>query len=290
MSAVNSFPCLNSNNSIGQSQPIETREVLFERSKIQKLNEFSTSHKKSAYALELNVKSFIEKFGINRVGFLTLTFKDHVTDAKEAQRRFNSLRTNFLKTHYPHYIRVLERTKTGRIHYHLIVAVNEDIRRGLNFQQIAKQDYRSANLSIRMHWQRLRDNLEKYGFGRAELLPVKTNSKGLARYVSKYIGKHINNRQECDKGVRLCQTSIDKRAFWKVATSHFSFLSHGSKEWRRKLALWVSSLNEYFSYRNLNFNPITVDDYGERLKQKLCPKWAFKNRETINKIDLFLTH
>lgn len=295
MSAANSLPCLNSNNSIGTRQPIETRAVLFERSKIQKLNEFSTSHRKSAYALELNVKSFIDKFGINHVGFLTLTFKDHVTDAKEAQRRFNSLRTNFLKKHYPNYIRVIERTKSGRIHYHLIVATKEDIRRGLNFQEIAKRNYKSANLSIRMHWQRLRDNLDKYGFGRAELLPVKTNSKGLARYVAKYIGKHINNRQECDKGVRLCQTSIDKRVFWKVATSHFSFLSKGSAEWRRKLALWVDWLNPYLAYRcsayhGRDFKPITVDDYGERLKQELCPKWAFKNRETINKIDLFLTN
>lgn len=151
MSAVDFLPCLNSNNSIGTRQPIETKEIQQARSKVEKLNEFSTSHKKSAYALELNVKSFIEKFGINHVGFLTLTFKDHVTDAKEAQRRFNSLRTNFLKKHYPNYIRVIERTKTGRIHYHLIVSVNEDIRRGLNFQEIAKRNYKSANLSIRMH-------------------------------------------------------------------------------------------------------------------------------------------
>lgn len=289
---VRSLPCLNSNNSIHGAaiekvEPAQTPLMLAkaEEEKIQ-LNQFSTSHKKSAYVLEQNVKGFIDHFGIDHVGFLTLTFADHVTDAKEAQRRFNSLRTNFLKHHYPHYIRVVERTKSGRIHYHLIVACKENIRIGLNFSQIAAKDYRSANMYIRQHWERLRTNLHKYGFGRAELLPVKTNSKGLAKYVAKYIGKHINSRLAEDKGIRLCQTSIDKAQRWKRANCHFQFLSQGSREWRNKLAAWVDNLNDYLTYKyadipNKKHQRITESDYHTRLSQILTPKWAFINRDAI---------
>lgn len=103
------FPCLNSNNSIGglKVAPIvPPRAVARREEKEKEFNEFSNSHRKSAYALEQNVRGFIEHFGIEHVGFLTLTFADHVTDSKEAQRRFNSLRTNYLKKHYSNYIRV----------------------------------------------------------------------------------------------------------------------------------------------------------------------------------------
>lgn len=285
------LPCLNSNNSIGSlkvSPIVPPRVVARSEEKQKEFNEFSTSHRKSAYALEQNVRGFIEHFGIEHVGFLTLTFADHVTDPKEAQRRFNSLRTNYLKKHYSNYIRVIERTKSGRIHYHLIVACKEDIRRGLNFKQIAARNYKSANINIRRHWESLRENLPKYGFGRAELLPVKTNSKGLARYVAKYIGKHINSRIAEDKGVRLCQTSLDKSGAWKRATSNFQFLSKGSEAWRKKLKAWADKLDEYLRIKLTDrpsatrpYTPINETNYNEIIKQYLGSKWAFSNRDQI---------
>ena len=97
----------------------------------------------------MNVHQFIETFGLNHVGFLTLTFADDVQEVKEAQRRFHSLRTNFLKKHFEHYICVYERMKSGRIHFHLIVNTREDIRRGLNFKQIHARNYTSANKALR---------------------------------------------------------------------------------------------------------------------------------------------
>lgn len=302
---MRSLPCLSRNISIDDSRAFQSVEKVRPQSwgkdcrKIESeqknLNEFSTAHKKSAYALELNVKAFIDYFGIDYVGFLTLTFADDVKCPSEAQRRFNSMRTNFLRHHYRHYIRVVERTKTGRIHYHLLVATSDNIRRGLNFRQITARNYSSANKSIRTHWQRLRDAMPKYGFGRSELLPVKTNSKGLARYIAKYIGKHINSRISADKGVRLCQTSQCKKVMWKVATSNFQFVSPGSKLWRQKLAAWVLQTDVYLFYKTLvggyypnfkDYKPINAENYLERLKQELGSKWAFANRDAILKIEL----
>ena len=99
-SAKRSVPCLNSNNCIDPSETGEIKQlpVCHENPKGQSLNEFSTSYRKSTAALEMNVKAFIETFGLDKVGFLTLTFADDVTEPKEAQRRFHSLRTNFLKS------------------------------------------------------------------------------------------------------------------------------------------------------------------------------------------------
>ncbi|MBQ5429736.1 MAG: phasyl DNA replicon protein arp [Neisseriaceae bacterium] len=259
-------PCLNKNNSIN------------------KFNELSTSHKKSTYALELNSHSFVKHCGFNRVGFLTLTFADDIQDRQEAQRRFNSLRTNFLNNHFKGYVRVMERCKSGRIHYHLLVDCGCDIRSGLDFRKLQAKDYRSANANLRRFWRLLRSELPKYGFGRAELLPIKTNEKQLAKYISKYIGKHIEQRKPEDKGARLCQFSSN--GVWKVATTRFAFWSDGYREWLRKLRLFVdltiSSLSKHYGIFPLSDEIEEIDKF---LKGVLGNKWIFNNADNIFNID-----
>lgn len=80
------LPCLNSNNCIDakntnvikeKKKPANIEKYLPNTAK-HEFNEFSTSHKKSAASLEMNVRQFIEVFGIEKVGFLTLTFADDV--------------------------------------------------------------------------------------------------------------------------------------------------------------------------------------------------------------------
>ena len=90
--------------------------------------------------------------------FLTLTFADNVTNIREASRRFNSLRKHVLSARYKSYIRVIERTKKGRIHFHLLVALFEDIRTGFDFSSVDSGDYRSANHSLRSEWAFWRKN------------------------------------------------------------------------------------------------------------------------------------
>lgn len=289
------LPCLNSNNCIGFSETFEYKQfpIGYEKYKSEndKLNEFSTSYRKSSTALEMNVHQFIETFGLNKVGFLTLTFADDVQEVKEAQRRFHSLRTNFLKKYFEHYICVYERTKKGRIHFHLIVNTRVDIRRGLDFKKISSGNYSSANPALRKLWKILRDNVHKYGFGRTELLPIKTNSKGLSRYVSKYISKHIRSRLPEDKGYRLIRTTLDKKSLWKIANSNFAFVSKGSQIWRKKLQCWISQvedyLNQYAQIKQRRILPrITQDNYNTVLASVIGPRWAFKNRDTIVNIHM----
>lgn len=72
-SAKRDLPCLYSNNCIETVETVEKQlPAGYENRKSDKINEFSTSYKKSTTALEMNVKAFIEVFGLNKVGFLTL--------------------------------------------------------------------------------------------------------------------------------------------------------------------------------------------------------------------------
>lgn len=255
------FPCLYSNNSI-ENEKNNLNLALSDAALGLK-----TQVRKSASCLAWNVEYFCDKFGLENLGFLTLTFRDHVTDVKEAQRRLNSLTSNVLRGRYRYYIRVMERQKSGRIHYHLLVVLDGDIRTGFDFIACAKGDYRSANKRLRDEWFFWRKTAPKYGFGRTELLPIKSNSEGIARYVGKYIGKHFESRQIQDKGARLVEYSRGSR----VASTRMQFVSAGSAEWRRKVGIFCYYISETMG----------CEPSFEGLRSVLGPRWAYQWREFI---------
>lgn len=259
--AIADLPCLYRNNSIEitdktPSKPLSPAAF-----------ELSTNLKKSASALAWNVQHFVDTYGLSNVGFLTLTFRDHVTDPKEAQRRFNSLKSNVLASRYRAYIRVMEPMKSGRIHYHLLVALDSDIRTGFDFVAVKNQDYSTANKAIRAEWSFWRKTAPKYRFGRTELMPVRSNSEGIGRYVGKYISKGIESRTEQFKGTRLVEYS--RKA--KIASTRFQFVTEGSAEWRRKLAIFVHYIAD-----NTGCEPSF-----EGLRRVLGARWSYHWREFI---------
>ena len=256
------LPCLNRNNS-NENTPLDGTQSLTGSH-----NQLSTAHKKSAAALAWNVQYMADLYGIDRIGFLTLTFPQHITCPKEAQRRFNSLSTGVLREHYLCYIRIYERCVSDRIHYHLLVVLDKDIRTGTDFEEIANGKYTSANKVLRSEWKFWRETAKEYGFGRTELLPIKSTAEGIAKYVGKYIGKSIAQRQQQDKGVRLVEYGKTAR----VATSKFTFVSEGSAIWRRKLATFAQIVAQG---HDLPCNDLS------HLSQILGPKWAYNNREFI---------
>lgn len=233
------------------------------------LNTLSPQQRKSAVALGWNVQAMCQRFGIERLGFLTLTFSEHVTDAKESQRRYNSLRSGVLRERYPATIRVLERQKSGRIHYHLLVLLPSDVRSGFDFDAIKRRDYGSACTDLKHEWSFWRKTAKKYGFGRVELLPIRSTEEAIARYVGKYISKHISQREEQDRGLRLVEYS----GFGRVANTRFSWATNGGKEWRRKVALFAGIVGEANGYPGKM-------PYAN-MKLLLGATWAFKNREFI---------
>lgn len=253
------LPCLSSHKCIGGETTANGGKVT------EALNLLTGSGKRMAECLCLEVHNLCKDFGLEKVGFLTLTFADDIQCSKEARRRFRSLRSNVIEPRYERAICVLERTKKKRIHYHLVVTLKEDIRTGFDFEEVKKQRYGSANAAIRSEWAFWRQTAPKYGFGRTELLPVKSSAEGIARYVGGYIKKHVGERLESDKGARLV-SFIGYRPGDRRASARFSWNSDGGWLWRHKLQAFCEQRG--------------FED-TDALQKKFGPRWAFLLQEAI---------
>ena len=196
----------------------------------------------------------INKHGLNKIGFLTLTFADDVQCHKEATKRFNSLATNVLKKKYKLWIRVSERQQSGRWHFHLLVVCSGDIKRGLRFDELKNKNYKSANGLLRGEWSFWRDVAKKYNFGRTELLPIRKSGQAVAAYMAKYLSK--GERTADDKGARLVSYSSK---VLRVCTQSFSWFK-GGQSWRKACALFFTLYkvpqDRYWAYK-----------YSDQIKQ-----------------------
>ena len=214
----------------------------------------ASKKKKSLFALQTNIDAMCGRYGLSKIGFLTLTFADDVQCHKEATKRFNSLATNVLKNNYLAWVRISERQKSGRWHFHLIVACNDDIRRGLRFDELKNRNYKSANTALRNQWRFWRDTAKKYNFGRTELLPIRKSGEAVAAYMAKYLTK--NQRTPEDKGARLVSYSSK---VLRVCTQSFSWFK-GGQSWRKACALFFTLYkvpqDRYWAYK-----------YGDEIKQ-----------------------
>lgn len=247
------LPCLNSDISI---------------EKLPEGGVLTTQHRRTAHVLAQSVQQLSSRFGLECLGFLTLTFAQHILCPKEAQRRLNSLLSNVIKKRYREYLGVFERQKSGRIHYHLLVVLNDDIRTGVDFSGLANRDYSTAGKALRGEWSFWRSTARKYGFGRTELLPIKSNTEAIGKYVGKYIAKHIDSRQDSDKGIRLVRYSRGARA----GTTRFQFHSKGSSSWRYKVGLFAQIMSFYKGEQ--------ITDISD-LSRLLGSRWAYHHRDFI---------
>lgn len=252
----------------------------------QKIKQKQSSAKRAAYVLNLNIEGFIKHFGLDNCGFLTLTFPDDVKDVRQASKRFNSMRTNFLDKHILGYIGVYERTKRGVIHFHFIIACKGNIREGFDFKAIANNIYSSntRNDFIASLWQLFRTKLPKYGFGRHQLVPIKCKD-GIARYLSKYIIKGLGYRKPEDKHFRFVRSSQDKGQWWKRASQQFAWYTPSSIEWRKALQHWVKERADFlrmgFYLDTGFFMNVDEDTYSLILKKMYGHKWCYDYQQQI---------
>ena len=258
-------PCLYRNNSIeNDKNPSES----VAREQLAKHLDLGKKYRKTSTALAFNVQCLAEKFPLKNLGFLTLTFADNVQCYKEASKRFNSLASNVLNERYQAWMKVMERQKSGRIHFHLIVVLDADIRTDFDFQGISNNDYSSAGQYLRSEWSFWRSTAKKFRFGRTELLPIKSSSEAIGRYIGKYISKHLDYRIADDKGARLVSYSSAVRTM----NTKFSWFTEGSREWRLKVKSFC-----YFVSDRTGCEPTF-----EGLRSQLGPKWAYTHREFID--------
>lgn len=189
--------------------------------------------KKQAQALSDNIQDLCKMFGVDAVGFQTLTVGDkdasgrfqHIRIRRESERRFHSLLTNEISKRYRCGVVVTERHRDGGIHFHLVVALAGpaseeakpvDIRTGFDWvkfdalKEAVKRGERrgwrasevNATPALKAEWKFWRKTAKQYGFGRCELTPVRSNPVALARYVGEYLSKDWLRRRPDDKGAR----------------------------------------------------------------------------------------
>jgi hypothetical protein len=243
------LPCLSSNNC----------------TKDEKINILTGAHKRTAFMVAFEIECLVKEFGIERIGFFTLTFKDHITDLREAQKRFRSLRAHVIVKRYQRAIGVWERHASGRIHFHLVVVLDQDILTGADFAAFERKDYRSANPALRAEWAFWRKTCPKYRFGRHELMPVKSNAEGIARYVGKYISEHVMHRLPEDKGARVVRFIGYKPGMRRVCC-RFSWNTDNGWLWRHKTAMFAGRHG--------------LKDIGQ-MKKIFGRRWAYRLQKRI---------
>ena len=225
--------------------------------------------KKVVFCVEQNVVGLAADFSVGRLAFLTLTFADEVMDLLEASKRFNSFNTGVLsKRGFGPWVRIAERQKSGKVHFHLVIVVPVDIRSG--YDPMTGRGSGAGWVWLCRERKFLLGALPRYAFGRAELVPLKKESIAAARYLAKYIVKALSHREEVDRHFRLVAYS---RKYEWLRPTDFSFAGGGAQFWRAKVALWAFKQG-YYDLENVS--------------QWLGYRWAFHNRDTILAQDLEL--
>jgi hypothetical protein len=231
---------------------------------------FSNSAEKTKYLVKASAQEMGKKHGVEKLGFLTLTHSDYLQCPTENQRRWNSLSTNELRHRYSDYIGVLEFTKIGVIHMHIIIVMKEDIKTGFNFKAVKQGDYKSVSKYLRSEWSHLRKILPLYNFGTwHELHPIKTTLEQMVNYLVKYITKSLDNRLPEHKGIRLVRFSKNAR----VGNTNFSWISLGACLWRSKMA-------EFAKLVRIKFPAEIIEDVQD-MTRVLGNKWAYLNMDYI---------
>ena len=221
----------------------------------------------------------------------------NIYDAAEAARRFDNINRRVIRDLFNRAIAVTERHRKKGIHFHLLgtLASGADIRTGFDFEAVNNRDYSSASPEIRNIWKMLRNRLPEYGFGRAELLPIKKTGEVVACYVSKYIEKHVCNRLPEDRRKKLVRyIGWEKQ---QLKANEFEWDGDKAKAWRGKSREMLAMLEiplpdrEFIPSRHVaaaccvsagKIRPKMLD--GTKAREILGPRWAFHLHNFIQKI------
>jgi len=266
------LPCLNRNNS---------NETVLNQAISQSEFQLSPYQRKALFALTENIAKFIQDVGIERIGFLTLTFENKIYDIGEASAHFNRLNVRVLKEYFGGWCRVIEQHKDGAWHYHLLVEMPCDIRTGFDFTAFnaSKEEYQRHGNSGTYYkllraatgkdhplpplWKELWERLQGYSFGRFELVPVRTNQDGISKYLAKYLSKGLSAIKPDGRRVRLWAIS---RNVQRAVRMPFAWVSTGARLWRRK----VTMVAERFRCRDF-----------EDIRNLAGPSWAYHLKDLI---------
>jgi hypothetical protein len=239
------------------------------------INELQAYHKKTRYCVEKEIMAVAKRYGPEYLFFMTPTFGEDVSK-EEAARRWNSLNTNFLsKRGYKDTVMICERTALtspshGRPHYHLVGKMPFACKTRVNWEEIKAKNFNSLPLTWQAEWRAVRARLPDFHFGYVcEIHPCKGVPAQLARYVVKYVAKHIGQRWECDRGKRFVSWLwFEGRRCFRPS---FAWNSRGGWLWRKKLGKLAAMIG--------------IEDMAG-MAAKFGKRWCWHLKESIVSVDL----
>ncbi len=122
--------------------------------------------------------------------FITLTFKENITDIEVANKQFRNYidKIKRVKKDFK-YLCIPEFQKRGAVHYHLLTNLE------CNSNFVPKRDFKNLYNPSSKRWKKINYYDLKYwknGYSSAE--PIAGNPKKIIGYISKYMTKDIDNR------------------------------------------------------------------------------------------------
>ena len=280
--------CLNSDNEVNEKKKKKKKKPIRKGDTGWKGDDWTPNNKdyKIVKSLRENIKHWGKKWGHEKIFFLTLTFKENVTDPKVAEERFNNFNRQFTRLPKVQWLyKGVEPQHRGALHFHLIGVHEEDLgaeqfdweaykkaseafskgNKGLGYKW-TKEYSKSANKPLKEMWGKVAKIAKGSKMGRSEFLPVRS-ANCIGNYVGKYLGKCFasQNNHTWPKGMKRFSYS---RKAPQVHGRQFSWVSNkGMLTWRKKVANWAYGVG--------------VKD-SEDMVRKYGNMWAVKYKEDIN--------
>jgi hypothetical protein len=227
------------------------------------------------FVAQENIRLFIEKFGANIVGVLTITTPSECLSARAFQEKWHPFRTNVLSRLFANGMWVRERQpRTGNWHAHAVVNLGWDIRTSFPFDQVSRGFFANVDTRLRDVWKKLREKAARYSFGRTELLPIKSNGEGFARYVTKYLGKAlVSDKAEGEEKCKLF-------GIWGGVRFVYSRFDWVSNRILRRRKAWLAADSDCVSEDEFRamFGPGWWHFLGPALMNVIMPKEYYQVR------------
>lgn len=246
------------------------------------LNKLLGSSKKSSEALYQQIVAYGNKFGVEKLAFLTVTFAGGEAPTMEhAMKCFKVFMNSFLRRRYVAGVRVTERgDKTGRLHFHLVIVMDQDVRTGFDFSKTTfKSENPTASQYFRCEHEAIKAALQKYGFGPVHWFePAKESLEALARYVAAYVAKNISKRLPGDKKARLwgCWGEVTR-----ACSCQFARVTPNRWLWGQKVKIWAAS-HGFMEGEEMGQS----FDVMDRLKSVFGARWCFHFQKDILAVDI----
>ena len=274
-----------------------------------------TAIARRADTLRQNLQDMIDRNGLEKIGFLTLTFKENITSRTIAEKRFHSFATHILRLLVAESITVPERQERGAIHYHLAAAFKFDIRSGFDvaacseanlvkkqgylgggqwapgcydrFKALERKYLASANPALKRVWRIIRQanerieksNGKKHGRNAS---PAFGRCETLpilsnAEAIAFYVGTYITSQTEQRQPEDKGMRSVRYSLKGRRFHQSFHFKDGGNAKWRAGCRMLEKLLLIHHRAEATRAGKKLVFIYAENhVRSRFGPRWAHR--------------